>query len=185
MNKQINLSKRRKFFKYMIGGTSGILAIGWLFPETARSNQHGYKNEDYYSCPSFDSSECAFHESASEELYAQGKLIEALDAQGESINPSSLLAEIKPGNSVAVRGLSLPTYLVIEQGPKIASYGVLPVCSHKPHRVKWNAKLDRFVCPEHGAQFNYKGHVMKGPAKHSLPSVKVITESERIFLVNE
>ena len=57
-----------------------------------------------------------------------------------------------------------PTYLVVENDKKLATYGINAVCTHLGCVVPWNAAENKFICPCHGSQYNNQGKVVRGPA---------------------
>ena len=162
---------RRQFLTYLVGGTAGALAGGWLFPQLGESREVDLET----LCSLFPyNSRC--------KNYLPGKA--AVDSNGTPIAPPSLLAEAVPGNPVPVEGLAKTTYLVITEGPQIASYGIRPVCTHMGCTVEWKAEVKRFVCPCHGSEYDGMGRVEKGPAQRSLPLVTVVVKQNQIRLVD-
>ncbi len=171
MNTGKAASNRRKFLQYMVAGTTGTLAIGWLFSQPSRGQDVELEN----LCSRFPyNSRC--------KNYLPG--VRAVDNRDRPIEPSSLLAEARPGNPVPVEGLSETTYLVIEEGPQFARYGISPVCTHMGCTVEWQASQQRFVCPCHGAEYDNRGKVKKGPASRSLPLVTVVVKQNQIRLID-
>jgi cytochrome b6-f complex iron-sulfur subunit len=162
---------RRQFLKYMVAGTAGMLALGWLRPQQGLSRE-----EDLESlCSLFPyNSRCV--------NYLPG--VKAIDNQNQPIDPSQLLANAQSGIPVPVKGLSKTTYLVITEGPKIADFGLRPVCTHLGCTVDWNQEQKHFVCPCHGSQYDSQGRVVHGPAKRSLPLVTVVVKQNQIRLVD-
>jgi ubiquinol-cytochrome c reductase iron-sulfur subunit len=60
-------------------------------------------------------------------------------------------------------------------------------CTHAGCRIL--RTLDRpsgFICPCHGSEFDIYGHVVRGPAKHNLPTVPYsISDAKLIFLPDD
>jgi cytochrome b6-f complex iron-sulfur subunit len=108
----------------------------------------------------------------------------AVDSQGNPIKADSLLTTTTSGTPIPVEGLPKTTYLVIEKGPKIASYGIRPVCTHLGCTVEWKADVKHFVCPCHGSEYDATGQVTKGPANRALPTVIVIVKQNQIRLAD-
>jgi cytochrome b6-f complex iron-sulfur subunit len=164
-------TNRRQFLTYMATGTAGTLAMGLLFPRRGESTEGGLET----LCSSFPyNSQC--------KNYLPG--VRAVDSKGNPIEPSSLLADAVPGNPVPVEGLSKTTYLVINEGPTIAQYGIRPVCTHLGCTVEWKTELKRFVCPCHGSEYDSLGRVEKGPAERSLHLVMVVVKQNQIRLID-
>jgi cytochrome b6-f complex iron-sulfur subunit len=162
---------RRQFLKYMMAGTTGMLALGWLRPQRTLSHQVELET----LCSLFpDNSRCVD--------YLPG--VRAIDNDNKPIDPSLLLAHAQSGIPVPVRGLSTTTYLVITPGSKIADYGIRPVCTHLGCTVGWNQQQQHFVCPCHGSQYDAQGRVIHGPAKRPLPLVTVVVRQNQIRLVD-
>lgn len=164
--------KRRQFLTYLVGGTTGAITLGLLFPQISKS-----KEDDKLKslCSSFPyNSRC--------QDYLPGVL--AVDSQGNAIQPNFLLTNAIPGVPIPVKGLPKITYLVIQEGPKIASYAISPVCTHLGCTVEWKAESNRFICPCHGSQYSSTGRIEKGPAKKNLPSVTVVIKQNQIRLLS-
>jgi len=163
---------RRSFLKYLVGSATGAIAIGLMFPSTSESLEATLEQ----LCSAFPlNSRC--------KDYLPG--VRATDNQGKPIDADTLLATAKPGLPVMVEGSpqAEPTYLVIEQGPKIATYAIKPVCTHLGCTVQWQTEQNRFVCPCHGSQYDAQGRVLHGPAKRSLPLKTVVVKQNQIRLV--
>jgi cytochrome b6-f complex iron-sulfur subunit len=164
---------RRQFLAYLVSGTTGSIILGLLFPEISKSQE-----EDNLEslCSSFPyNSRCRD--------YLPGVL--AVDSQGNAIQPNSLLTNAIPGVPIPVQGLPKTTYLVIQEGPKIASYAISPVCTHLGCTVEWKAESNRFICPCHGSQYSSTGKVEKGPANKHLPLVTVVIKQNQIRLLSQ
>lgn len=161
---------RRQFLNYLVAGTTGTLILGWIFPQRGVSREVNLET----LCSLFPyNSRC--------KDYLPG--VVAVDDDGNPIKPSSLFAKAKPGIPLPVEGLPQTTYLVIQDGPKIAEYGIRPVCTHLGCTVAWVSEQDRFICPCHGSQYDAMGRVIHGPAKRALPLVTVIVKQNQIRLV--
>ena len=76
------------------------------------------------------------------------------------------------------------TYLVINEGPELAPYGISAKCTHLGCTVDWNPEENAFVCPCHGSRFDENGQVVDGPAADPLARVTVTTNQDQIGLVN-
>jgi cytochrome b6-f complex iron-sulfur subunit len=112
--------------------------------------------------------------------------MQAKDMAGQPISVNALLMSVKVGEPLAVKGLPKPdvTYLVITEGPKIAAYGIKPVCTHLGCTVVWKAEQNQFVCPCHGSKYDSQGKVVHGPAQRDLPLITVITKADQVRLVD-
>lgn len=164
-------NNRRHFLKYLVSGTAGTLAMGLLFPPSSQSTEVELEN----LCSLFPyNSRC--------ENYLPG--VRATDREGNPIEVSAFLATAKPGMPILVKGLPKVAYLVINDGPKIAEYGINPVCTHLGCTVEWKPERARFVCPCHGSEYDPQGGVLQGPAKGSLPLVTVVVKQNQVRLVN-
>jgi cytochrome b6-f complex iron-sulfur subunit len=171
MKSSIFPKNRRQFLTYLVGGTAGTWALGWLFPQMGKSQEVNLES----LCASFPyNSRC--------QDYLPG--VRAVDSRGNPIEPNSLLASALPGIPVPAEGLSKTTYLVIQEGPKIAPYGIRPVCTHLGCTVEWKSEVNRFICPCHGSEYDAMGQVEKGPAKRSLPLVTVVVKQNQIRLID-
>jgi len=171
MENSRSTKNRRQFLKYMVVGTTGILALGWLRPQRGLSREVELET----LCSLFPyNSRCI--------NYLPG--VRANDNENKPIDSSLFLANVQSGIPVPVKGLSTTTYLVITEGPKIAEYGIRPVCTHLGCTVGWNQEQKRFVCPCHGSQYDGQGRVVNGPAKRPLPLVTVVVKQNQIRLVD-
>jgi cytochrome b6-f complex iron-sulfur subunit len=170
---QIMSKQRRQFLHYLLGGGIGTLTIGLLFP---RSSQ-GIDATTAEMCDAFP-------------LNSRCKDVlpgfPALDQNNVPLVADQLLTTVKPGIPIPVKGLPKDelAYLVINEGPKIAEYGIRLVCTHLGCTVQWKAEQNQFVCPCHGSQFDNQGRVVKGPAKRSLPIASVVVKQNQIRLVD-
>ena len=89
------------------------------------------------------------------------RLDSAIEALGPDKKPIAITGNIqKPESIVAVN----------------------PTCTHKGCVVKWNASDKQFVCPCHGASFDNRGKVTKGPASKPLPTYAVKVENGKILV---
>lgn len=166
-------NSRRQFLQYLIGSATGAVALGFLFP--SRTKAGDYTLEDL--CAEFPlNSRC--------ENYLPG--VQAKDMAGKPISANTLLMSGKVGEPLPVKGLPTPDvdYLVITEGPKIAPYGIKPVCTHLGCTVEWKAAQNRFVCPCHGSQYDSQGRVVHGPATKDLPLITVVVKQDQVRLVD-
>ncbi len=165
--------RRRRFLRYLAGGSLGSLALGNLW-HSAPAREPDLET----LCSTFPyNSRCVD--------YLPG--VQALDLDERPIALDAFLPTVTPGVPAPVKGLPKPelTYLVIESGPTIAPYALRPICTHLGCTVPWDAEQNRFVCPCHGSQYDAEGRVLQGPAARSLPIVTAITRQNQIRLVDQ
>ncbi len=161
---------RRQLLRYIAGGGLGAIALMVVRPATA-----GQEPELEELCSMFpQNSRCVD--------YLPGS--QALDAEGNAIAVDAFLPTTTPGIPQAVNGLPSVTYLVINEGPSVAPYGIRPVCPHRGCAVNWQAEQNRFACPCHGSKFDAQGRVLRGPARKPLPLVTVVERQNQIRLVD-
>ena len=163
---------RRRFWRYLAGGTIASLSLGYLLPARGR------KATLEELCALFpQNSRC--------QDYLPG--VQALDDKGNPVQPNVVVSTQTPGIPVPVKGLPrLPvTYLFVTEKLQIADYGINPTCTHLGCTVNWNAEQNRFVCPCHGSQYDPQGRVVQGPAKRSLPLITVVVKQNQIRLVDQ
>jgi cytochrome b6-f complex iron-sulfur subunit len=166
-------NSRRKFLQYLIGSTTGMLALGFLFPGKTKALDPTLED----LCAEFPlNSRC--------DNYLPG--VQAKDTAGNPIAVNTFLMTVKAGERPSVKGLAAPDmdYLVITEGPKIAPYAIKPVCTHLGCTVEWKAAQNRFVCPCHGSQYDSQGRVVHGPAAKDLPLITVVIKQNQIRLVD-
>lgn len=164
---------RRKFLQYLIGSATGTLVLGFLFPSRTKAADSNLED----LCAEFPlNSRC--------DNYLPG--VQAKDMAGKPIAANTFLTTVKGGERPSVKGLTAPDidYLVITEGPKIAPYGIKPVCTHLGCTVEWKVAQNRFVCPCHGSQYDSQGRVVHGPAAKDLPLITVVVKQNQIRLVD-
>ncbi|MBE9177657.1 Rieske 2Fe-2S domain-containing protein [Oculatella sp. LEGE 06141] len=163
---------RRLFLRYFVGGTVSTIALSYWFPKTSRSQEPDLET----LCSLFPlNSRC--------ETYLPG--VQALDQDEVPIGVSALLTQAQPGDRVLALGLERESYLVIDAGPEIATYGISSVCTHLGCTVDWDAERDRFVCPCHGSEYDDQGRVTEGPARRLLELVTVVVKQDQARLVQQ
>jgi len=163
------IRSRRRLLRYMAGGGLGAIAMVFSRPQPAT----GQDLENL--CSMFPlNSRCLD--------YLPG--VQALDTEGDAIAVDTFLPTTTPGVPEPVKGLSNVTYLVIEEGPQVATFGISPVCPHRGCTVNWQADQNRFVCPCHGSKFDAEGRQLRGPARKPLPIVTVVERQNQIRLVD-
>jgi cytochrome b6-f complex iron-sulfur subunit len=116
---------RRMFLRYFIGGGVGSVAIAWLWPLKSQARP---VNMDNFCLAYPYNSRC--------EDYLPG--VAATDEADSPYQATALLAEAAAGDRVLAKGLDEPTYLVIDAGPEIATYGISAVCTHLGCTVDWD-----------------------------------------------
>ena len=151
---------RRQFMNLLTFGTITGVAAGALYPVVK-----------YFVPPSSGGS---------------GGGIVAKDALGNDIVATEFISSHKVGDRVLSQGLKGdPTYLVIEGDNTISSYGINAVCTHLGCVVPWNAGEDKFIWPCHGAQYDARGKVVRGPAPLSLALAHVnVDEDDKVMFSN-
>lgn len=151
-----------------------MTALGWWRAQPAVSQP-----------PTLEDLCSSFPENSRCQDYLPG--VQALDQGGDPIAVDAFLPTTTPGQPVPVKGLPDidVTYLVIQQGPVIATYGIKPICTHLGCTVGWQADQHRFVCPCHGSEYDPEGRVVKGPAPRSLPLMTVVVKQNQIRLVDQ
>ena len=165
-----HLNGRRHFLRYLAGGATAALSVGYLLP--AQSLEASLED----LCSAFPlNSRC--------QAYLPG--VQATDAQGRAVAVEQLLARVQPGNRIAVKGLAEPplAYLVITAGPHLAEYAISTTCTHLGCTVAWKAEQNRFVCPCHGSQYDEQGRVVHGPARRNLGLLTVVVKQNQARLI--
>ncbi len=107
----------------------------------------------------------------------------AKDELGNSVTASGWLSSHPTGDRSLVQGLKGdPTYLIVEGGDAIGSYGINAICTHLGCVVPWNSGANKFICPCHGSQYNETGKVVRGPAPLSLALAHVEINEDNVLL---
>ncbi|KAF9588460.1 hypothetical protein IFM89_010219 [Coptis chinensis] len=89
----------------------------------------------------------------------------AKDALGNDVLAVEWLKVHGPGDSMLTQGLKGdPTYLVVESGKTLATYGINVVCTYLGCVIPFNKAKNKFICPCHGSQYNNQGLVVRGSA---------------------
>lgn len=170
MQHQNHQRPRRQFLHYLVGGGMSAVALSYLLPKASQ----GQEPDLEALCSSFPyNSRC--------ENYLPG--VEALDRDEQPIAVNVLVPTVEAGDRVLAKGLDRDAYLVVEEGPRIASYGIGSVCTHLGCTVEWNANSDRFECPCHGSRYDNQGRVIEGPARRSLELITVVVKQNQVRLV--
>ncbi len=161
---------RRQFFRYMAGGATAALTLGYLRPAEGVAPTL----EELCSAAPLNS-RC--------KDYLPG--VQAQDEQGHLIQANQLLPTAHPGSRIAVKGLTAPAivYLVVTDAPTIAEYAISSVCTHLGCTVAWNAEQKQFLCPCHGSRYDPQGRVVHGPARRNLGLVTVVVKQNQVRLV--
>lgn len=60
--------------------------------------------------------------------------------------------------------------------------GLLATCTHLGCTVTWNATTQQVECPCHGARYNIRGDVLRGPARQPLGPVTLAVEAGAIHV---
>lgn len=165
-------SNRRQFLRYFIGGSAAAIALDWVSPANASG---GVSDIESFCIKYRYNSRC--------EGYVPG--VAALNEQGQPYLESAVLAEVAAGDRIPAEGLDELAYLVIEDGPAIATYAISAVCPHLGCAVDWNADAQIFACPCHGSRFDQDGQVTQGPAGRDLELITVIVKDDQVRLADQ
>ncbi|MEO1621737.1 MAG: Rieske 2Fe-2S domain-containing protein [Cyanobacteria bacterium J06632_3] len=163
-------TNRRQFLQYFVGAGLTTVAFNWLSPQTAAASE---EMDDFCLEYPFNS-QC--------EDYLPG--VAALGETGESLLAGATLATATPGDRILATGLAKEAYLVIEDGPEVASHAISAVCTHLGCIVGWDADAREFACPCHGSRFDADGAVTRGPAGRSLERKLVVVKDDQIRLLD-
>jgi cytochrome b6-f complex iron-sulfur subunit len=55
-------------------------------------------------------------------------------------------------------------------------------CTHEGTAINWNAAQNRFICPNHGAQFSGTGSVLLGPATKNLKQFNIAVSGNSLMI---
>ena len=99
-----------------------------------------------------------------------------MDPSGNPITSSAVLAE---GAKI---GLSFggPVVVISYKG-ELRAFSA--ACTHLGCIVQWRKEEGIFLCPCHGAKFDFNGDVISGPAPKPLPKYRVEVEKNKIQLL--
>jgi len=166
---------RRRFFRYAAGSAFTAAGFHWLTGRsaTARDPLEGVDLDQF--CLKYP------YNSRCEDVLPG---VPATAPEGDAYSLSALLERNEAGARVPAAGLDNLTYLVINEGPELAPYGISAKCTHLGCTVDWNPEENAFVCPCHGSRFDENGQVVDGPAADPLARVTVTTNQDQIGLVN-
>ncbi len=163
---------RRQFLRYFIGSSAAIVALDWILPDRVSASTDDLER----LCTRYPyNSRC--------ENYLSG--VAALDENNNPYIASAVLATASTGERLPAKGLDKLAYLVIEDGPAIATYAISAVCTHLGCTVDWDAGAQMFVCPCHGSRYDPAGHVTKGPARRNLELVTVLVKDDQVRLADQ
>lgn len=162
------MQRRRRFLYYLAGSSLAALGLGWSKQQaTAALDLDSFCLKYPYN------SRC--------EDYLPGE--QATDSEGNAYQLETVLEQHDVGDRIPAQGLENLTYLVITEGPTLASYGISAKCTHLGCTVEWQSDQQAFVCPCHGSRFDPLGRVRRGPAADPLALVTVATNNNRIGLL--
>ena len=165
-------SNRRQFLRYFIGGSAATIALDWILPNDVSASTDNLER----LCTRYPyNSRC--------KDYIPG--VAALDENDDPYVESAVLAMASVGDRIPAKGLDELAYLVIEEGPAIATYAISAVCTHLGCTVDWDAAMQMFACPCHGSRYDQAGHVTQGPARRDLELVTVIVKEDQVRLVDQ
>jgi nitrite reductase/ring-hydroxylating ferredoxin subunit len=71
--------------------------------------------------------------------------------------------------------------LVVRKGDELI--GLLATCTHLGCTVAWNAASQQVECPCHGARYNLRGEVLRGPARDPLGRIELSADEAGISVV--
>eukprot|EP00245_Coleochaete_scutata_P006464 TRINITY_DN2090_c0_g1_i1.p1 TRINITY_DN2090_c0_g1~~TRINITY_DN2090_c0_g1_i1.p1 ORF type:complete len:257 (+),score=27.72 TRINITY_DN2090_c0_g1_i1:85-771(+) len=102
------------------------------------------------------------------------------EVTGKPVSASSWVQTHSSKDRSLTRGIdNQPTYVVLDDG-KVASYGIIAICTHLGCTVPWVAEQNKFMCPCHGSQYDSTGAVIFGPAPESLQLVHAEVDNDKI-----
>jgi cytochrome b6-f complex iron-sulfur subunit len=97
-----------------------------------------------------------------------------VDAEGRPIR----MDEVAEGE-VRMGYLGEDVVLIMREGPVFRAWS--GVCTHMACTVRWLAAERQFACPCHGARFNEKGDVSRGPATAPLQRIGVRVRDGKFY----
>ena len=72
--------------------------------------------------------------------------------------------------------------LVVRKGERLI--GLAATCTHLGCTVAWNSEAEQVECPCHGACFDIRGQVLRGPARQPLAQIELVVGDEGIQLAS-
>ena len=85
-------------------------------------------------------------------------------------------------NSGVVAHSRVGKVLVVRTDKRLIA--VEATCTHLGCLVAWNADSQQIECPCHGAHYNLRGEVLRGPARESLARVELNEQAEGIRVIS-
>lgn len=80
--------------------------------------------------------------------------------------------------------MKLPTRIaVVRHEGKI--YASTTICTHRRGTIQWKPDQNCYVCPNHGAQFDVDGNVIKGPARRPLIRYAISVDANGHLIVDK
>jgi len=76
--------------------------------------------------------------------------------------------DISTGTLATNGGFLVHNGIVVARTTAGGFLAVAASCTHQGTNVNYSAQGNKFICPNHGAQFNSSGAVIQGPASSSL-----------------
>lgn len=87
-----------------------------------------------------------------------------------------------PVNTGVVGRSSIGKILVVRTDDRLV--GVTATCTHLGCTVTWNVETRQIECPCHGARYNLRGEVLRGPARDPLDLVELSEVDEGIRVIS-
>lgn len=107
--------------------------------------------------------------------------VNAKDENGRDIIAVEWVKSHPAGDHTVAQGSpDGPIYLVINNDGTLANYGINAICTHMGCVVPWNAEENKFMCPCHGSQYDFRGQVVQGPAPLSLALAHIDVVNDKV-----
>jgi len=103
-----------------------------------------------------------------------------IDISAETVVNAGPVAHFREPRVYTNLKVSHGIWIIHEPGGTV--FALRSVCTHLGCTPDWKSKLNKFVCPCHGSEYDVTGVNIKGPTKRPLERLKIATLDDKLFI---